>query len=122
MLVKVRRGAFDAGAGDVEPVGEELWAGGHEGLAAASLAVANGSLEIGTWYPVDEFEALLNDVASVDDEAVPSAVTIAQPGVGRPWSAAIEVDETRAALMLCRSVVRHARQLSDQGAVWVRVE
>lgn len=120
MLVKVRKGAIDApeGSGD----DDELWSGGHEGLSAAALATAGTSLEVGTWYDVDDFERLLVQISGGASGEVRGAITVDQPGVDRSWSASIEVDETDAALMLCRSVVQHARLVGGNAGLWVRVE
>lgn len=119
MLIKIREGGKDI-ADSVEP-GSELWTGGDEELSAASLMSPDRDFEIGTWYPLDEFLKHM-DAVDVTDDASPSAITVSQPGVRRPWHAKIEVREASAALMLCRSVTDHAARIAVDDKLWVRVE
>jgi hypothetical protein len=119
VLIKIREGGKDI-ADSVEP-GSELWTGGDEELSAASLMSPDRDFEIGTWYPLDEFLKHM-DAVDVTDDASPSAITVSQPGVRRPWHAKIEVREVSAALMLCRSVTDHAARIAVGDKLWVRVE
>lgn len=122
MLLKVRRGAFNPTAGDVEPAGDELWSGGDNNLSAAALATPDSDLEVGTWYKLEDFRALLENRPAPGEAAVRGAITVQQPGVAKPWEAVIEVEEASAALMICRSVIDLVDQLNGSTGLWVRVE
>jgi hypothetical protein len=122
MLIRVRRGAFDPLSDDTQPDGDELWSGGDEELSAAVLNAMDKRFELGTWYGPDEFAVLLAELAPPQEHEVLSAIAVDQPGVSGPWTAAIQIGEDSAALMVCRSVVDHIRQLRAPGKVWVRVD
>ena len=127
MLIRVREGPYDpSGILDrpevLEPVGRELWAGDIDDLTAAAVNAAGVRAEPGTWYGLERFKALVKDADGANSEVVFSTVSAPQPGVQRPWVATIEVDERRAALMVCRSVVDHVERLKTSTDVWIRVE
>jgi hypothetical protein len=123
MLIKIRRGAFNPQSGDLEPAGDELWAGGDEELSAAILNAMNNQLEPATWYKLEEFTKLLAQIRPTREADVPSAITVEHPGVCSPWSTAIQIGESTAALMICRSVVEYVQRLRDaRDDVWVTFE
>jgi hypothetical protein len=122
MLIKVRRGPFNPRSGDLQPNGEELWSGGDEELSAAVLNAMNEQLQVGSWYTLEDFAKLLAELQPPQEHEVPSAITVQQLGVSCAWSTAIQIGESRAALMICRSVVEHVRRLRAPGNVWVWVE
>jgi hypothetical protein len=121
MLIKVRRGSYDPET-QIEPDGDELWTGGDDGLSAAALNAMNSKFELGTWYPLREFNELVTGLRPPQEREVMSAITVDQLGVSASWSSAIEIGEDTAALMICQSVADHVRRLQIQGSVWVRVE
>lgn len=127
MLIRVREGPYNpSGIQDrpeaLEPVGRELWAGDIDDLAAAALHAAGVRAEPGTWYELKRFKELVKDANEANSENVFSTVSAPQPGVQRPWVATIEVDESSAALMVCRSVVDHVERLRTLIDIWIRVE
>lgn len=127
MLIRVQEGRYNPGGdvdqpGALEPAGRELWSSMIEDLSAASLHAAEIKADPGTWYPFDEFKALLNDASQAPAAQVFSSVNAHQPSVHKPWIATIEVEEQNVALMVCRSVVDHVEQIRNDREVWIRVE
>lgn len=127
MLIRVLEGAYDSHGvteldGAVEPKGREIWAAEVDDLTAAALHAAGTGIDPGTWYGLDQFKELVNAADPVDEASVFSTVSTKQSGVGRSWTALIEIAEATAALMVCRSVIEHVEQLNKTSNVWIRVE
>lgn len=122
MRIKVRDGRYDPDS-DVEPSGELLWEGGDDELPAAVLAGMSCDFEPGTWYLFDDFEKIIGLMVPVQREfEVTGSVSAEQYGVNRRWQAAIEVSQTKAALMVCKAVLEHAGRLRNSQEIWVRVD
>lgn len=122
MQIIVRGGAFDAER-DIEPNGPVLWSGGDDELPAAVLAAMTTHFQPGTWYEIEEFEKVVGGMALIEGELeVTGAVTAEQLGVTNRWTAAIEVGQSKAALMICRSVLNHAKRLQPDRSNWIRVD
>jgi hypothetical protein len=127
VLIRVRTGVYTpAGAVDreetLEPKGQELWFGEVRDLTVTALLDAKVAIEPGTWYPLEDFKALIGRAHPDGDGGIYSTVNTAQPGVGKAWIATIEVKEVSAALMVCRAVIDLVERLRGEAETWVRVE
>lgn len=127
MLIRVLEGTYNPLGGidqddALEPTGREIWTARIEDLTAAALHAAGTRVSPGTWYGLEQFKELVNAADRADEASVFSTVSIRQSGVGRSWTAMIEVAESAAALMVCRSVIEHVEQLKKANDVWIRVE
>jgi hypothetical protein len=122
MRIIIRSGRFDVER-DLQPSGVKLWEGGDDELPAAAITSMSQGFEPGTWYGIDEFRRLLASMEPAEgDNEVTSSVVAEQFGVAAPWSAAIEIGQSRAALMICRSVLQHAERFSSNDTLWVRID
>lgn len=122
MRITVRKGHFEPDT-DLQPSGDEVWTGGDEQLPAAILATMSADFEPGTWYKLEQFADLIASLAPVSPEQeVVSAVVAKQAGVGGQWHATIEIGQSQAALMICRSVALHASRIKAGEETWVRVD
>jgi len=90
-------------------------------LTITALRDAKVAIEPGEWYAFADFAGLIGS-AQAGDHGVPSTVTTAHLGVGKPWQSVIEIDEAAAALMVCRAVIGHIEDLEATADAWVRVE
>jgi hypothetical protein len=127
MLIRVLEGTYDPDGGidrndAVEPKGREIWTAGVEDLTAAALHAAGTQVDPGTWYGLEQFKRLVSAAKSADEANVFSTVSTRQSGVGRSWTAVIEVAQSTAVLMVCHSVIEHLDQLKKASDVWIRVE
>ncbi len=127
MLIRVVDGTYNPhGRVDedsaLEPKGREIWRADVEDLTAAALHAAGTRVDPGTWYELKQFKELVNAADPADEASVFSTVSTRQSGVGRSWTAMIEVAVSAAALMVCRSVIEHVEQLKKANDVWIRVE
>ena len=122
MHILVRGGSYDPDA-NIEPTGEYVWEGGNDELPAAVLVTMSDEFEPGTWYKITKFASLVTAMKPVSgEEEVLSAVIAEQAGVTEPWKAAIEVGQSKAALMICKSVVAHVARAVAATDAWVRVD
>ena len=122
MQIVIKMGRYDAEM-DAAPDGPVLWEGGDDELPAAALAMISCDFAPGDWQPLSQFAGVIAGMNPAEaEQEVSSAVTASQAGVAAPWLASIAVGQTRAALMLCRSVVEHATTRSDWAGAWVRVD
>jgi hypothetical protein len=123
MLLRVRSGPFveDNGSNEVGPSGDELWFGEVADLTVTALNDAGVTVESGEWYRFDEFAKRVGD-AKPEGRGVPSTITTDHLGVSKKWQSVIEIDDMAAALMVCRSVIRHIEGLEVSGELWARVE
>jgi len=127
MQIRVLEGMYDPHGGidqddALEPKGREIWSAEVEDLTAAALHAAGTLVDPGTWYKLEQFKELVNVADPAQNANVFSTVSTRQSGVGRPWIAVIEIAESAAALMVCRSVIEHVEQLKTVNGVWIRVE
>ena len=122
MQIVIKTGRYIADT-DSAPDGTVLWEGGDDELPAAALAMISKDFAPGDWQPLSQFASLVSSMKPAEaDQEVSSAVTARQAGVTAPWRVSIAVGQTRAALMLCRSLVEHAAKRSDWNGAWVRVD
>lgn len=123
MRIIVRSGEFSP-QNDLQPNGAELWFGSADELPAAVLATMSNEFEPGTWYNITDFIRIVETMTPVpEQDEVVSTVATSQHGVVGAWEAAIEVGQSRAALMVCKSVCKHASSSNgDGGKRWIRVE
>ena len=122
MRIIIRGGRFDPER-DLEPSGDKLWEGGDDEMPAAALTSMSADFEPGTWYTLHDFRSLVTGMEPVDGEnEVTSSVIAEQFGVAERWSAAIEIGQSRAALMICQSVLQYAQRFGTKDTVWVRID
>lgn len=128
MKIRVKVGPYDPErliedhAGSIEPQGREIWCGGEDDLSGAVLNSLDAELRLGTWYPFADFQKRVNDFATPDGHEVPSTLAISQQGVEAVWSAAIQISESQAAMMVCSSIVKLISEMTPPNDVWVWVE
>lgn len=127
MLIRVVEGVYDPkGTSDqdysVEPKGREIWKSEIEDLTAASLHAAGMHVDPGTWYAFEQFEKLVDSANPEDEDRVFSTVSTIQSGVYQSWQAMIEVSETEAVFMVCKSLIEHIGQMRKHANIWIRIE
>lgn len=127
MLIRVVDGTYNPdGTVDrddtLEPRGREIWKAKVEDLTAAALHAAGTRVDPGTWYELKQFKELVDAANSTDDSKVFNTVSTTQSGVSRSWTAMIEVADSVAALMVCRSLIEHIEQRERASDIWIRIE
>ncbi|RUX31898.1 hypothetical protein EOA13_02625 [Mesorhizobium sp. M7A.F.Ca.US.011.01.1.1] len=122
MRIIIRDGEFSY-ENDLQPAGQELWAGGADDLPAAVLASMSNEFEPGTWYAMDDFVRIVGIMKPVSgQDEVLSTVLAEQHGVDGTWQAWMEIGQSQAALMVCKSVCDHAVRRRKAGLRWIRVD
>jgi hypothetical protein len=103
--------------------GEMLWYGGDgvDGLSGSILREFVPDLDVGSWYLFAAFEQAILEPAPPAD-GVWTSVEVRLSGVAGPSETRIEIEQLKAAALICRAVVDHVKQFGDTEHVWIRVE
>jgi hypothetical protein len=100
-----------------------LWRGGDgiDGLSGSVLREFVPYLDVGSWYLFSTFEQAIIAAAPPSD-GVWTSVEIKLSRIAEPSETRIEIEQLKAAALICRAVVDHVKQCGDTEHVWIRVE